>query len=142
MFVEECGRILKPGGTLLICTANKDLPDFNPSPHSYRYYSPADFSHLLTRFHFNVECFGDCPVDYQKPVHRLLTFIKKTLVSLDLMPKTMRGKKLFKRIVFGKLVDLPAELAANGWDGELPQPIDPNKPDKKYKVIFAIGTKL
>ena len=141
-FVNECHRVLKPGGSLLICTANKDLPDFNPSPHSYQYFSPADVWNLLNRFGFKVQCFGDCPVDYNDPVHRMLSLTKRTMVRFELMPKTMQGKKLFKRIVFGKLVDLPAELTANGWEGEFPKPIDSHKSDKKHKVIYAIGTKL
>ncbi len=142
MFVKDCNRVLRPGGTLLMCTANRDLPDFNPSPHSYQYFSPQGFTHLLGGLDFKVECYGDCQVDDQDPLHRILSFVKKTVVRLNLMPKTMKGKKLFKRIVFGKLVDLPAELTADGWDGILPKPINPHKPDRQHKVIFAIGTKL
>lgn len=33
-FVRECVRVLRPGGKALIATGNKDLYDFNPSPHS------------------------------------------------------------------------------------------------------------
>ncbi|MCD6265910.1 MAG: BrnT family toxin [Deltaproteobacteria bacterium] len=29
----DCVRVLRPGGKVLIATANKDLYDFNPSPH-------------------------------------------------------------------------------------------------------------
>lgn len=140
-FVAECQRVLRPGGVLLICTANQDLPDFNPSPHSYQYFSPPQFERLLKKFDFHVECYGDCPVDFRDPLHRLMAFVKKTMVRLDLMPKTMRGKKLFKRVVFGKLVDLPSELSVEDWNGILPQPIDPHKPDRVHKVIFAVGKK-
>ena len=139
-FVQECHRVLRPGGTLLICTANKDLPDFNPSPHSYQYFSPPEFGFLLESFDFSLECYGDCLVD-NDPLHTFMSFVKKTMVRLDLMPKTMRGKQLFKRIVFGKLVDMPAELTAEDWSGNLPQPIDPQIPDTQHKVIFAVGIK-
>lgn len=37
-FVSECKRVLRDGGRVLVVTANKDLYDFNPSPHSYKYY--------------------------------------------------------------------------------------------------------
>ncbi|MBA2689170.1 MAG: class I SAM-dependent methyltransferase, partial [Gemmatimonadaceae bacterium] len=33
-FLREAHRVLRPGGRLLITTANKDLFDFTPSPHS------------------------------------------------------------------------------------------------------------
>lgn len=43
----------------------------------------------------------------------MLRPVKKAVVSLGLMPKSMRGKKLLKRIVFGNLVQMLAEITAN-----------------------------
>jgi len=140
-FVKECIRVLRPGGTLLICNPNKDLPDFNPSPHSYRYFSAPDFVELLTPFGFQLQFFGDCRVDYGHPKQRLLSFIKKTLVRLDSMPKTMAGKKLFKRLVFGKLVTLPPELTEENPTCQPPYGIDSLKPDVCHKVIFVVARK-
>jgi SAM-dependent methyltransferase len=140
--VKECMRVLRPEGILLICNPNKDLPDFNPSPYSYCYFSAPDFVELLKPFAFNVGCFGDCQVDYGSPKQHLLTFIKKTMVRLDLMPKTMTGKKLFKRIVFGKLVSLPLELADENPIQSLPCAVDSSLPDKSHKVIFAVAQKV
>ena len=37
-FVAEAARVLRSGGVLLLTSANKDLYDFNPSPHSFVYY--------------------------------------------------------------------------------------------------------
>ena len=34
-FIDECTRVLRPDGEILIATANKDLPEFNPSPYSH-----------------------------------------------------------------------------------------------------------
>lgn len=141
LFVKECMRALRPGGTLIMCNPNKNLPDFNPSPYSYHYFSPPDFMELLKPFDLQVECFGDCKVDYSHPKQRLLYFIKKTMVLLDLMPKTMAGKKLLKRIVFGKLVPLPSELTEQGAAYPLPCPIDGSNPDLCHKVIFAVAQK-
>lgn len=140
-FVKECLRVLRPEGILLICNANKDLPDFNPSPYSYRYFSAPDFVGLLGPFSLQVKCFGDCRVEYSKLKQRLLSFIKKAMVRLDLMPETMAGKKLFKRIVFGKLVPLPPELTEHNPTCQLPCVIDPSKPDTCHKVIFAVAQK-
>ncbi len=140
-FVKECTRILRPGGILLICNANKDLPDFNPSPYSCQYFSPPDFIELLNPFGFQVECFGDCKADYNNPKQRFLSLIKKTMVSLNLMPKTMSGKKLLKRIVFGKLVSLPPELDDENAVCRIPCAIDSDLPDLCHKVIFVAAKK-
>lgn len=141
LFIEECLRTLKPEGTILICNANKNLPDFNPSPYSYQYFSPVDFRELFNRYGMRVECFGDCRVDYDRPVSKLLSFIKRTLVRLDLMPKTMRGKLLLKRLVFGKLVELPAELLDDGEPMQEPVEIGIDDISKDYKVIYAVAVK-
>lgn len=138
-FVRECVRVLRPHGTLLICTANKDLPDFNPSPYSYRYFSPSDFIDLLIPWGFHVKCFGDCPVNYHSLKKQILSLIKRTMVRLDLMPKTMKGKKLFKRIVFGKLVPLSPELTEDTSLRQLPCHIPSDKADTYHKVIFAVA---
>jgi ubiquinone/menaquinone biosynthesis C-methylase UbiE len=140
-FIKECVRVLRPGGTLLICNPNRHLLDFNPSPHSYHYFSAPDFVELLSPFGFQVECFVDCEVDYGDPKQYLLSFIKKTVVNLRLMPKTMAGKKLFKRIVFGKLMPLPPELTDGNCACQLPCVVDPTVTDKCHKVIFALAQK-
>jgi SAM-dependent methyltransferase len=140
-FAEECSRVLRPRGTIILCNANKNLPDFNPSPHSYNYFSPCDFSDLLSPHGFDVECFGDCPVNYSSVKQKFLSSVKKTMVRYNLMPKTMSGKKLFKRIVFGKLISLPAEITDEVNYCQLPSEIDVNKIDSEHKVIFAIATR-
>ena len=138
-FVEECMRILRPGGTLIMCNPNKDLPDFNPSPYSYRYFSATDFVELLKPYGFQIECFGDCEVDYNHPRQRFLSFIKRNMVRLHLMPKTMAGKKLFKRIVFGSLVPFPSELTDEDPACRLPFAIEASVPDRCHKVVFAVA---
>ena len=140
-FVEECLRVLRPQGKVIICNANKDLPDFNPSPHSYRYFSPCDFVALLEPRGYRTACFGDCEVDYDNPKQRILSFAKKTMVKFDLMPKTMAGKKLFKRLVFGNLVPLPSELTEDSGVCSLPCNVDSREANRRHKVIFVVGEK-
>lgn len=140
-FVEECKRVLRKTAVVFICNPNKDLPDFNPSPYSNRYFSAPEFVELLSPYGFQVECFGDCKADYGHPKQRLLSLIKKTLVWLDLMPKTMAGKRLFKRIVFGKLVPLPPELTGENPTWQRPSVIESSQPDKCHKVVFAVAQK-
>jgi len=141
LFVKECMRVLNPRGTILICNANKNLPDFNPSPYSHRYFSPAEFSEFFKPHGLQVECYGDSRVDYNNPIQKMLSLIKQAMVRFNLMPKTMRGKLLFKRLVFGELVDLPAEIVDRGED--LPEPVRLNsdRSNQNYKVIFAVAVK-
>src|SRR5512139_2421805 len=92
-FFGECQRVLRPGGVLLIATANKDLFDFNPSPHSFRYLGVRELSEELPRFGFTPIFFGDTPVETVSLRQRLLRPMKKAAVILGVMPRTMRAKK-------------------------------------------------
>ncbi|MCD6356931.1 MAG: hypothetical protein J7L66_06550, partial [Anaerolineaceae bacterium] len=66
--------------------------------------------------------------------------VKKFVVDFGLMPKSMAGKKLLKRIVFGKLTTMPAEITADTTQYTEPTPLSADAPDKKHKVIYCVAT--
>jgi SAM-dependent methyltransferase len=140
-FARECHRVLRSHGVLLLCTANRDLPDFNPSPYSFFYPNPPDLVEWLRPLGFQVECFADSPVNYGNRKQKILSEVKKKMVRFDLMPKTMAGKKIFKRLVFGKLVALPPELTEDMGLPPNPYPISSERKDTLHKVIFALAQK-
>lgn len=140
-FVDEAHRILRDNGMLIICTANKDWPDFNPSPHSVRFFSVPELTSLLKRKFFDIEFFGGFPTDSKGTKDALTSFIKRAAVSLHLMPKTMKGKELLKRIFFGRLYPLPSELKEGMAEYMKPQPITDDLKNTSHKVIFAIAHK-
>ena len=136
-FFAECKRILRPQGVLLIVTANKDLFDFNASPHSFRYLGVQELNSELGRFGFACEFFGDTPVQEVSYRQRALRPVKMIASRLGLIPKTTSGKKLLKRLVFGGLVKMPAEIRADTCSHASPRPLDPGAPDIGHKVIFC-----
>jgi len=166
-FIQECVRVLRAGGKLLIVTANKDLYDFNPSPFSHRYYGVKELNGIFSKYGLKPEFFGDTPVYNVSTRQRILRPIKKLAVVLRVMPKSMAGKKFFKRIVFGRLVEMPAEIGPPIARGKYSshatlEALIPNKkpkamqsnravyiePDKissnvtnsRYKVIYCVST--
>ena len=161
--------MLRPGGKVLIATANRDLYDFNPSPHSYRYYGVVELNELFGKYSFRTEFFGDTPVESVSMRQRILRPVKKLAVMLGIMPKTTAGKKWLKRIVFGGLVEMPVEIgpqitqidadlrAKNGpritrsekkkdntnvYRGRYIEPdrISSSRPDTEHKVIYCVAT--
>lgn len=135
-FVEECARVLRPGGYTLIATANKNLYDFNPSPYSHYYYGVLELRELFGSRGFTCEFFGDTPVDGIEWRQRAFRPVKKAVTSMGLMPRTMAGKKLFKKLVFGKLMPMPAEINKNTSEFIIPKLISADKPDHNHKVIY------
>ena len=139
-FVAECRRVLRPGGKVLIATANKDLYDFNPSPHSHIYYGVPELHDLFRRFEFGSSFFGNTPVDGLSWRQRMLRPVKKFVANSGLMPKTMAGKKMLKKLVFGSLVPMPAEIVAGMVPYVDPVPIPADRPDRKHKVLYCVGS--
>ena len=132
--IDEIKRVLRVEGELLISTANCDLYDFNPSPYSYHYYGASELFVLLNESNFDVHLFADSDLRGMSLVQKLFRFVKFIAVKLNLMPKTMKGKKIFKKIVFGDLVEMPTKLQKLNLAG-----FDkiPPKNNYNYKVILS-----
>jgi SAM-dependent methyltransferase len=136
-FVAECRRVLRPGGQVLISTANKDLYDFNPSPHSYTYYGVVELHALLADRGFAAECFGYLSIREVSFRQRILRPVKRLAVKLGLMPKTSSGKKWLKRLVFGRMTRMPAELPGEMVPLAPPTPLASTEPDREHKVLYC-----
>jgi SAM-dependent methyltransferase len=139
-FVRECRRVLRPGGRVLLATANKDLSDFNPSPLSHRYYGAVELTELLTGAGFEVQLYGYMPVTTVSCRQRILRPLKRIAVATGLMPKTLRGKRFLKRFVFGRLTSMPAELPANGTAPGPPTVLSGSEADRRHKVLYCCAT--
>ena len=136
-FINECKRVLRKNGKVLIATANRDLEDFNPSPHSFEYLGVEGLNNAFSSKDFSCSFFGYLEVEKISLRQKVLRPIKKLVVDLGLMPKTMAGKKLLKRLVFGKLIKMPFEIIGNEFDYEEPQEIRQIKPNADFKVIYC-----
>jgi ubiquinone/menaquinone biosynthesis C-methylase UbiE len=150
-FVMECRRVLRPGGIVLIATANKDLYDFNPSPHSYRYFNAVELNGMFDQCGFDTDFFGDTPVQQVSLRQRIFRPVKKLAVNLGIMPKTTMGKKWLKRLVFGKLITMPPEIGPQSGqigndEGKIykgyyvkPEKISSSGLNKTHKVIYCLA---
>lgn len=140
-FASECWRVLRAGGRVLVATANKDLYDFHPSPLAKRYYGVVELGGLFGAVGFRCRFFGGTPVDQVPLRQRMLRPVKRMAVAMGLIPKTLVGRKWLKRIVFGSLYPMPAEIVAGPEDGHRVRPIAGGKPDRRHKVIYLEATK-
>jgi len=88
---------------------NKDWIDFN-LPLQYQLFSVSELFLLLKQKFSGVEIYGAFPTNTDSIKDKIISLIKRSAVAFHLIPKTMKGKEFFKRIFFGKLQVLPAEL--------------------------------
>ena len=62
-------------------------------------------------------------------------------VQLGLMPKTMAGKKYLKKLVFGNLVEMPAEITEQHVGSFVPPENLDIKKNTTHKVVYCAATK-
>jgi ubiquinone/menaquinone biosynthesis C-methylase UbiE len=129
--LREVRRLLRPGGQFLIATANKDLFDFNPSPFSHRYFNPPELRDLLASHGFGSSFCAGSPVPEVSGRQRAIRALKTS----------MNGKRLLKRLVFGKLVQMPVELTADDASYQAPNPISSDQPDTRHQVLYCVATR-
>ena len=141
MLINEVVRLLRPGGVFLIATANKDLFDFNPSPFSHSYFNAPELFDLLESHGFESKFYGGSPVPESTAYYRILRQIKRAAVTLNLVPGSMRGKRYLKRMLFGKLVEMPLELRVQDATYHEPQQINANEPNDLFQVIYCVATR-
>lgn len=140
-FLKECYRVLRPGGVILMCMPNKDLYDFNPSPHSVEYYNASNLKTILQDNGFTSSFFASNPLSQTSLLQRMLRPVKRLAVSFGLMPKSMKGKEFLKRLVFGKMVVMPPELLDGCAEKYLVEKISSSEVNKTYKVIYCHAEK-
>lgn len=134
--LDDIRPLLNPGGILLLCSSNCSLDDFTPSPFSTRYYNVPEMTQLLMAKKFEVETYGSCAVLRAGLRGTCLRFLKKHATRWGLIPRTMRGKKWLKRMVFGGLVPMPVRLDFDPGKYERPTRIDKNCENTSFKVVY------
>jgi hypothetical protein len=95
----------------------------------------------MRRFGFAPEFFGDTPVAEISIRQRLLRPLKAIASRWNLIPQSMNGKKLLKRLVFGSLQVMPGEITATTAQRLSPAPLPSTRADTGHKVIYCVATK-
>ena len=139
-FVAEACRVLRPRGRVLLTNSNKDLFDFNPSPFSTTYHGVTDLKELFESFAFTTQFWGSQPVKNMGLREKITRPLKLFAVKFGLMPKTMRGKQLLKRVIFSKPVIMPSEILPDSSIREKLVPLDSSSPCKSHKIIYCCAT--
>jgi SAM-dependent methyltransferase len=139
-FVREARRVLRPGGILIVSSVNRDWSGFNPSPFSVRYYNAKESVALISKEGFVCDPISAGFPDVVQGVWGgLVSLMKRSAVALGLIPKTMKGKVFLKRLFFGKLIQLSAELDPH-ISAAAPE-IPTESQIHQYKIFYVVARK-
>ena len=138
-FVEEARRLLRRQGILLIGTVNKSWREFNPSPHSTRYYAAHELADLLKARGFEVDVYGAFLAMTNTVKEKAIATVRRIAVPLRLIPQTMRGKEYLKRIFYGTLVPLGGEIREGMCTYDPPVDISGDPRDTQHKIVYVVA---
>jgi len=106
-FVRGAGRVLRPGGTLVTSWPNPARPAFHRSPGSTAYPGAAEMVEAADGAGFDGVCYGAFPIDTLATAHRPgLDALRRAAVRLHLIPQSLGGRALLKRLLYRNLTPL------------------------------------
>jgi SAM-dependent methyltransferase len=141
-FASEAFRVLRPGGSLVVCLANSARTGFHRSSYSTTYPNVDELQNLLQSQGFSVETFGGFPFEtgFKDQLFKLLAQIA---TRLKLVPDSLEGRAKLKRFFqgsvtkFGGLKQLP-DAAKVGTSLEK---LHDTRSSVNFRVLYSIATK-
>ncbi|MDB2683574.1 class I SAM-dependent methyltransferase [Alphaproteobacteria bacterium] len=141
-FFKDCNNILPSGGKVLISSVNPEWHSFNPSFSSNSYFDCATLSKIASSNGFKVREY----FSFEDKLNTLSSYIIFTLkffaVKMNLVPKSMKGKRFLKKLFLGSNSSLPNDIFSIGLKARpfvlSKKVIDPSK----YKMIYLECTKI
>jgi SAM-dependent methyltransferase len=138
--VEECLRVLRPNGTILISTVNCEWHGFNASPFSTRYLKAEELINLFPNS-AGVSLLMSF-LDLPRKSNYFISLIRRIAISFNMVPRTMKGKQLLKRIFYGKLTKIPIQLYDGlGKVNDFVEYKDHKNKIKNFKQLYLIINK-
>jgi|TARA_B100001971_G_C18235186_1_gene566645 SAM-dependent methyltransferase len=136
--VSEARRVLRPGGRLFVAVANPERPGFHHSPMSTHYPTAGDLSEMLMEQGFIPELYGVFPLGRSMRA-RLFRLLASVASKLQLVPGTLAGRGMVKRLFVGGLSPFGGFEGIDDSDVAQPVPIDPSQKDRFHHVLYAVG---
>jgi ubiquinone/menaquinone biosynthesis C-methylase UbiE len=143
VFLDECHRVLKTGGMLIVNTPNKDIPGFRTSLLSKKYYSVPELYLLLDEHHFDTKLFGAFTTR-QVLIRNQPRFISFGRILISNTLKLLGLYELIKRVIgLGALsITLKQELGEEEMrlvENIEVVPLPCNSPDPKHRIVYAMA---
>jgi ubiquinone/menaquinone biosynthesis C-methylase UbiE len=141
-FLSECHRVIRRGGALVLCLANKDLPGFRSSSLSIKYLSVPELSALLSKHNYDAKIFGAFPLrrgtTCQKIRAATILLVSK---ALNLTPQGRSIKKVLNELVLGRTIVLRKEIGERDMVAENFKlvPLPAKFPDFRHQILYAIA---
>jgi SAM-dependent methyltransferase len=134
-------RVLAPGGQLVIGSVNPARPGFIPAPGATTYHRASQLVPFLEDYGLRAEVFGAFPIEINGAKERVLIAARRVAAAAHLIPRSMKGKQLIKRLIFGKLIPFPHELNPLTLAYVPPTPLAAPPAADEFIVYYIVASK-
>ncbi len=141
-FLRESARVLAPRGHVLLTMTNKDVRGFVPSVLSRTYLGVPELARLLARNGFVGKFSGYSRLEETPLRQRLAQPLKLVAHRFGLLPRRMQGKALLRRLLFGRLLEMPADISSFAAPYAEPKGLSPTEANTEYRYIFCAAQKM
>lgn len=138
-FAAEAARLIRPGGTVLLSAVNPEWRDHLPSAFSHRYHTARDLQELLAGAGLEAEVLVGFPVPPTTMRGALISSLKRLAIKYQLIPSTMQGKRLLKRLFLGNLVNVWPQVQDGVAKLDEPRRLESNNAAPGFRVLYAAG---
>ena len=135
-FMSEAFRVLRPGGKLLLSAVHPSWPGFNPSPFSRQYYTSQELQNLARSADLVPTVYAGFAARPQTPLGNAVGWLRRLAVKLRLVPRSMRGKTLLKRLFYGQLKPIPRIVDEFTGTLEPLRKVGPDTPEECFKFLY------
>jgi SAM-dependent methyltransferase len=139
VFLEECKRILRSEGTIILSMPNPERPGFHRSPFSTRYFDVESCSRFMSELGFDTEIYGVFELS-QSLSSRMIRVIFSVMDKVGLVPRTLRGRARLKRLFQGKLQSFTSIEDIESILMPSDQKIERlTRSNKSYSILYVVG---
>ncbi len=144
-FLDECRRVLRSEGTLLIGTSNPDWPHFAAGQMSVDYPDLPTLAAQIQAKGFQLaQFYGALPIEQGASRQTLFAALRKRLLQHKFFTQDSALTRRLKQLAYGRLTPLPAELSPSALPSDVYRGLTllaTSAPDRVHRVLFSVARK-
>jgi len=143
-FLGEIRRVLSPTGRILISTVNREWDEAVPSALSTKYFSLSELADVLDTSGFVIsDAVGAFSTQSATGVRGVAArWVRRLGKRVNISPKTLRGREFLKRVMYGRLEPLPAEVTLGDFRPSSHVQLDSTTACSTRKILYVVAASL